>query len=238
MLLGVNVDHIATLRQARGTVYPSPMEGAQTAIQHGAHSITVHLREDRRHIQDTDVRDIRRTVQAPLNLEMALHDDIIAFALDVHPDEVCIVPERREELTTEGGLDAVEHKDKLQHTIRLMEQASIMVSLFIDPDPAQIDMAAQLGAPCIELHTGTFCDATGTKQQSELDRLKKAAVQAHERGLQVNAGHGINLDNISSIKQVPHLHTLNIGHSIIADAVIKGLGKAVEDMLNAMHNTE
>ena len=234
MFLGVNVDHIATVRQARGTVYPSPVEGALLAAAAGAHGITVHLREDRRHIQDHDVWAMRREQPLPLNLEMANADEIVAIALRVLPDEVCIVPERRAELTTEGGLDAVGQFKALAPNVARLRDAGIAVSLFIDPDPAQVDAAVRLGAPIIELHTGTFCEREGAARAACARDLAAAARQAHGLGLRVNAGHGLNLDNLPDLFCVPHLHTLNIGHSLVARALMVGMGAAVREMLDRM----
>jgi pyridoxine 5-phosphate synthase len=232
--LGVNVDHVATLRQARGTTYPDVVVAGALCEAAGAEGITVHLREDRRHIQDADVYNLRGSIRGSLNLEMANHREIVAVALDVQPDEACLVPERREELTTEGGLDVVAQQDELTRTVAQLASAGIRVSLFIDPDPRQVETAAAVGAPTIELHTGTFCDAGGDAAQAELARLVRAAEQAHGLGLTVNAGHGINLANIGGILTMPHLDTLNIGHSIVARAVFVGLQDAVREMLREM----
>ncbi|WFB35076.1 pyridoxine 5'-phosphate synthase [Kiritimatiellota bacterium B12222] len=234
MYLGVNVDHIATVRQARGTCYPSPLEAACLAAEAGAHGITVHLREDRRHIQDQDVWDMRRGQPLPLNLEMGNHPEIVEIALQVQPDEVCLVPEKREEVTTEGGLDVVGNYEALSQSCRRFKDAGIAVSLFIDPDPAQIAAAGELQVPMIELHTGTFCDVEGAKRELCLQELIAGARQAHALGIQVNAGHGLNLDNLQALFPVPHLHTLNIGHSIVARALMVGLPKAVKEMLDIM----
>lgn len=234
MKLGVNIDHVATLRQARGTEYPDPAMAAQQCADAGAHGITVHLREDRRHIQDRDVETIAAERVLPLNLEMANAAEILAIALRVRPDEVCLVPERRQELTTEGGLDALGQRDALRPNISALREAGIVVSLFIAPDPKQIEAAVTLGAPCIELHTGAYCDARGAAAEEELERLIGAARLAHREGLQVNAGHGINLDNLPAILRMPHLDTLNIGHSIIARAVFVGLREATAEMLRGM----
>lgn len=234
MKLGVNIDHVATLRQARGTEYPDPAIAAQLCADAGAHGITVHLREDRRHIQDRDVERIAAERVLPLNLEMANAAEIVAIALRVRPDEVCLVPERRQELTTEGGLDAFGQRDALRPNISVLRDAGIVVSLFIAPDPKQIETAVALGAPCIELHTGAYCDARGAAAEEELERLIGAARLAHREGLQVNAGHGINLDNLPAILRMPHLDTLNIGHSIIARAVFVGLREATAEMLRGM----
>lgn len=232
--LGVNVDHVATLRQARGTPYPSPLEAARACEQAGASGITVHLREDRRHIQDADVWQMRTHLKTRLNLEMANSPEIVKIALKVRPDEVCIVPERRKELTTEGGLDVVRNRRALADTVSKMTKAGIVVSLFVSADPDQLCAAAEIGTPYVELHTGTFCDASGTDAREELDYLIHGAAQAHRLGLRVNAGHGINLKNIGSILKLPYLDTLNIGHSIIARAVLVGMKQAVCEMLAAM----
>lgn len=232
--LGVNIDHVATLRQVRGTTYPSPLEAARQCAKAGAHSITVHLREDRRHIQDADVRALRKADVLPLNLEMANADEIVRIALRVKPDEVCIVPERRQELTTEGGLDVAGQREALAPTIDRLSRAGIRVSLFIAPEREQIEAAVELGAPVIELHTGSFCEASGRKAERELKRLVEAAAHAHARRLQVNAGHGINLENLPAILRIPYLDTLNIGHSIVSHAVFVGLAAAVAAMLKGM----
>jgi pyridoxine 5-phosphate synthase len=232
--LGVNIDHVATIRQARGTAYPDPLEAAAIVESAGAHGITVHLREDRRHIQDRDVLALRESIGTRLNLEMANVPEIIDIAVGVRPDEVCLVPERREELTTEGGLDVRGHTDALAGPVQVLKDAGAVVSLFIDPDPEQVTAAVEIGAPCIELHTGTFCDTTGATAEAELERLVAAADQAHGIGLQVNAGHGIHMGNIAEILQMPHLDTLNIGHSIVARAVMIGLKEAVREMLGEM----
>jgi pyridoxine 5-phosphate synthase len=232
--LGVNVDHVATLRQARGTDYPSVVEAALACEAAGAHGITIHLREDRRHIQDADVYAVRKQIGTRLNLEMANHPEIVEIALDVGPDEVCLVPEKREELTTEGGLDVAGTMDSLLGPVQRMRESGIMVSMFIDPDPDQIQASATIGAPCIELHTGAFCDLPPAERGTELERLVAGARQAHELGLQVNAGHGLNLDNLSGIFDVPYMDTLNIGHSIVSHAVMVGMPAAVTAMLAAM----
>lgn len=238
--LGVNIDHIATLRQVRGTLYPDPAEAVQLCAAAGAHGVTVHLREDRRHIQDRDVIRIASERRLPLNLEMANSEDVLKMALRVKPDEACIVPERRQELTTEGGLDAAGLRDALQPTIDALREVKTEVSLFIAPEPRQIDAAVELGARVIELHTGAYCEfaAAGAEREaeSELNRLISAAIFAHDAGLQVNAGHGINLENVDAILRIPHLHTLNIGHSIIARAVFVGLREAVAEMLRKMNS--
>ncbi len=234
MKLGVNIDHVATLRQARGTDYPDPLEAAQICKKAGAHGITVHLREDRRHIQDRDVERLRRYSGLPLNLEMACNREILAIALEIKPDEVCLVPERREELTTEGGLDVAGQRDAVRHTVDTLKEAGITASLFIEPSDEQIQAASDMGVPCIELHTGAFCNASGKEAQEELKRLIRGAETAHRYGITVNAGHGIHINTVQSILEIPHLDTLNIGHSIIARALFVGLEGAVIEMLQAI----
>ena len=232
--LGVNIDHVATLRQARGTVYPNPLDAARLCEAAGVHGITVHLREDRRHIQDHDVIALRKALKVRLNLEMAATPEIIAIALKVRPDEVCLVPEKRCELTTEGGLNVFGQWKALKKAVARLANAGIVVSLFIDPDRRQLNAAAAVGAPVVELHTGTYCNATGASIRRELKRLVEGARYAHALGLQVNAGHGINLDNIHGIRRVPYLDMLNIGHSIVARAVLVGMRAAVHEMFKAM----
>ncbi len=232
--LGVNVDHVATLRQARGTAYPSPLEAAQWCVSAGAQGITVHLREDRRHIQPADVLLLLQKVPVPINLEMANAPEIVAFALKVRPPEVCLVPEKRQELTTEGGLDVAGQMRRLHPTVRRLAERGIAVSLFIAPETRQIEAAAELGVPVVELHTGAYCEARGLAARRELDRLVKGARLAHAAGLQVNAGHGIHLENAAGILQIPFLDTLNIGHSIVARAVLTGMKAAVREMLRAL----
>lgn len=232
--LGVNIDHVATLRQVRGTVYPDVIEAAGICEEAGARGITVHLREDRRHIQDKDVFELRERIKTGLNLEMANSAEILAIALRAKPDEVCMVPERRRELTTEGGLDVAGSSAEMRGTVEELSGADIAVSLFVAPDRVQLDACAKLGVPCVELHTGSFCESTGEKAERELSRLIEAAHHAHELGLIVNAGHGINMDNVHGILEIPHLHTLNIGHSIIARAVFSGLRESVREMIVEM----
>jgi len=235
MLLGVNVDHVATLRQARGTVYPDPVEAALQAEQAGADSITVHLREDRRHIQDHDVDRLQARKQTRVNLEMAVTDEMVGIACRIQPADVCLVPEKREELTTEGGLDVVTHFAAVQAATAQLAAARVRVSLFIDPDNGQIDAAAEAGAPVIELHTGTYADAPdNAARDEELERVRSAAAYAASRGLVVNAGHGLHLDNVAAIAAVPEIVELNIGHALIADAVFSGLPAAVKAMKQAM----
>ncbi len=234
--LGVNIDHVATLRQARGTVYPSVQDAAACCERAGAAGITVHLREDRRHIQDADVYALQKALSIPLNLEMAVAEEIVRIALDVCPVEVCLVPEKRAELTTEGGLDAAGTLATLGPVVARLRDAGIIVSLFIDPDEAQIDAALAVGAPVVELHTGCFCDTQGDAAEEELARLIQAAKYGARHGLRINAGHGINMGNIAEVMRVPHLDTLNIGHSIIARAVFVGLEAAVEEMRVAIES--
>jgi len=232
--LGVNIDHVATLRQARGTSYPGIIEAALVCEQAGADGITVHLREDRRHIQDKDVFELRDHIETRLNLEMANSPEILEIALRLKPDEVCMVPERRLELTTEGGLDVAGLGEQLSGAVEKLSSAGIAVSMFVAPDHDQLEACAKLGAPCVELHTGGFCDSSGETADRELLRLTEAAQHAHELGLVVNAGHGINIDNLRNILRIPHMCTLNIGHSIIARAVFKGLGESVREMIREM----
>ncbi|NNK37945.1 MAG: pyridoxine 5'-phosphate synthase, partial [Xanthomonadales bacterium] len=214
VLLGVNIDHVATVRQARGTDYPSVVEAAELAEQAGADSITVHLREDRRHIQDADVSALCANTQTRINLEMAVTDEMLSIALQHRPADVCLVPEKREELTTEGGLDVVGGQEAVTQAVRRLSDAGIRVSLFIDPDRAQLEAAVAAGAPVVELHTGTYADATGSTQQAELERLHDACLFGHSLGLQINAGHGLHLGNVKPVVRLPHMTELNIGHSI------------------------
>ncbi|MDD2738486.1 MAG: pyridoxine 5'-phosphate synthase [Methylomonas lenta] len=231
ILLGVNIDHVATLRQARGTRYPEPIQAALMAEQAGADSITAHLREDRRHIQDRDILLLKDMLQTKLNLEMAVTDAMLEIALQVKPQACCLVPERREELTTEGGLDVASASARMRHACHALAGAGVEVSLFIDPEYNQIDAALKAGAPVIELHTGRYADANTPEQQNqELQRLQRAAEYAHQAGLQVNAGHGLNLHNVEAICRISQIVELNIGHSIMADAMFLGLSQAVRDM--------
>ncbi|MDH4380236.1 MAG: pyridoxine 5'-phosphate synthase [Vampirovibrionales bacterium] len=236
LLLGVNIDHVATLRNVRGTLYPSPLKAAQLAEDSGADGITVHLREDRRHIRDEDVIALRQSITTHLNLEMANTPEMVAFALKVKPDYVTLVPERREELTTEGGLDVVRYQTALQPSVTALQAAGIPVSLFIESNPAQVAATASLGAKIVEFHTGRYCDQhmAGENTQAELDRLFLAAHQACALGLVVNAGHGLTCENIGPILTLPGLNELNIGHSLISDALFVGLGGAIGRMKQAM----
>ena len=239
--LGVNIDHLATLRQARYRVpilgvipEPDPVSLARTCLSAGAHSITVHLREDRRHIQDDDVLRLGRECREKLNLEMAATPAMLQFALRLQPAEVCLVPENRAEVTTEGGLNAANQIQTLGPIIEKLTQAKIVTSLFLDPDPRQIDAAATLQAPVIELHTGRFADATPADRPAALNQLRSAAEQAHYLKIQVNAGHGLRLSNLPELICLPHLHTLNIGHSLVSHAITVGLEHSVRDFLLAI----
>ncbi|HEJ6972985.1 TPA: pyridoxine 5'-phosphate synthase [Serratia marcescens] len=231
LLLGVNIDHIATLRNARGTQYPDPVQAAFIAEQAGADGITVHLREDRRHITDRDVRLLRQTIQTRMNLEIAVTDEMLDIAIELQPHFCCLVPEKREEVTTEGGLDVAGQLDKMSVAVERLAQAGILVSLFIDPDHRQIDAAVAVGAPYIEIHTGAYAEAQGELAvQAELRRIAVAAAYAAEKGLKVNAGHGLTYHNVQPIAALPEMHELNIGHAIIGQAVMSGLPAAVADM--------
>ncbi|WP_299020579.1 pyridoxine 5'-phosphate synthase [uncultured Photobacterium sp.] len=231
ILLGVNIDHIATLRNARGTRYPDPVHAAEVAERAGADGITVHLREDRRHIKDRDVRILRETIQTRMNLEMAVTDEMVKIALETKPEFVCLVPEKREELTTEGGLDVAGQLEKIKTATQKLSEAGIKVSLFIDADREQIDAAVACGAPYIELHTGHYADAeTEEAQQDELKKIAAAASYANDQGIKVNAGHGLTYHNVKPIAALPELYELNIGHSIIGRAAFDGLQTAVADM--------
>lgn len=231
ILLGVNIDHVATLRQARGTRYPSPVEAALVAETAGADLITLHLREDRRHIQDADVVAMRQTVKTRVNLEMAMTEEMLANALAVKPEDVCLVPEKREEVTTEGGLDAIGHFADVSRYTRSLQEAGIRVSIFIDPDRAQIQRAWDAGARVVELHTGAYADAhDAAARDAELARIRDAAVFAAELGMVVNAGHGLNYHNVQPIAAIPQIAELNIGHAIVAQALFVGFSEAVKEM--------
>ncbi len=230
VLLGVNIDHVATVRQARGTSYPSVIQAAELAENAGADSITVHLREDRRHIQDEDVRVLCSTTKTRVNLEMAVTGEMLAIALERRPADVCLVPEKREELTTEGGLDVEANRVSVAAAVAQLNQAGIRVSLFIDPEREQLDAARQVGAPVVELHTGTYADATGSQQAKELQRLHDACLYGQGLGIQINAGHGLHVGNVQDVARLPHMTELNIGHSIIARSIFVGLEVAVREM--------
>jgi len=232
--LGVNIDHVATLRQARRGRYPDPLHAALLAEQSGADSITLHLREDRRHIQDRDVSVMRETLQTRMNLEMAVTEEMIRVARGVLPQDCCLVPESREEITTEGGLDVAGRMERVAEACKVLGAGGIRVSLFIDPDAAQIEAAQRAGAPVIELHTGSYAAAEGAAQAREFERLRSAAKLAASLGLTVNAGHGLDYHNVEPIAAIPEIVELNIGHAIVARAVFDGLRKAVGDMKDLM----
>jgi pyridoxine 5-phosphate synthase len=231
LLLGVNIDHVATLRQARGTLYPDLIKAAISVKEAGADSITVHLREDRRHIQDRDVHNLREQIALPLNLEMAITDEMLDIATLVKPDYCCFVPEKREELTTEGGLDVILEQDRVSEACKRMSDVGILTSLFIDADPEQIRAASASGASVVEIHTGQYADKDGhPEQQDELRRIVESISLAVSLGLKVNAGHGLNYENVSAIAAIQDIHELNIGHAIIAQSVFYGLKVAVRDI--------
>ncbi|GHC40040.1 pyridoxine 5'-phosphate synthase [Roseibacillus persicicus] len=237
LLLGVNVDHVATLRQSRYALLPdspnaepSPLEACQAAKAGGADSITIHVRGDRRHMQERDAFEIREKCSLPLNLEMGNTPEMLALALKLKPDFVCMVPETREEVTTEGGLDVAEFFEETRATVTALQEAGIRISLFIDPDLPQVEAASKTGAEMIELHTGAFANADGEGKIAELTRIKEAAIAGHGANLQVNAGHGLNYENLTQFLEVPHLTELNIGHSIVARSILVGFESAVREM--------
>ncbi len=232
--LGVNIDHAATLRQARGVNYPDLVAIARHVEEAGADGITIHLREDRRHIQDADVYALRKTLTTRMNLEMANNPDVLQVALEVVPDEVCLVPERRQELTTEGGLDAAGQLEALRPTVHALAAQGTHVSLFIAPDKLQLEAAARLDVPYVELHTGAYANATGDALKRELEALHVAAAYAETLGLKVNAGHGLTMENVKALLDIPNLDTLNIGHSIIAHALFVGVAQSTRDMIAAI----
>ena len=235
ILLGVNIDHVATLRQARRTPYPDPVQAAVAAEKAGADAITLHLREDRRHIQERDVARLAEIIQTRMNLEMAVTEEMIRVAERYRPAECCLVPERREELTTEGGLDVAGQEAKIAAACRRLAAAGCRVSLFVDADPAQIDAAARAGAPVIEIHTGHYADAASPEAQAaELQRIIRAAQHGRAAGMQVNAGHGLNYDNVTAVAALAAIRELNIGHAIIAQAVFTGIEAAVREMKRLM----
>jgi len=235
ILLGVNIDHVATIRQARGTRYPDPIYAALMAEQAGADSITLHLREDRRHIQDRDLRAMRGVLQTRMNLEMAVTDEMLEIACAIRPQDVCLVPERREELTTEGGLNVADHEDRIRAACQTLSGTGMRVSLFIDPDEIQVEAARAVGAPVIELHTGAFADTEDEDiRQQELERIREAAELAGSIGLHVNAGHGLHYHNVQPIARIPEIRELNIGHAIIARSIFDGLSTAVIEMKRLM----
>lgn len=228
--LGVNIDHIATVRNARGSQYPDPVEAAFVAERAGADGITIHLREDRRHIKDRDVFLLKDTIQTRMNLEMAVTDEMLGIAEKVKPGFVCLVPEKRQELTTEGGLDVAGQFERVKDACARMHDAGILASLFIDCDPRQIEAAAKCQAPFIEIHTGHYADSTGAEQAKELERIRRGVTLADSLGITVNAGHGLHYHNVQPIAAMPQIYELNIGHAIIARALFDGLDKAVRDM--------
>lgn len=228
--LGINIDHIATLRNARGTVYPDPLRGALEAELAGADAITLHLREDRRHIRDADVIAIRPQLITRMNLEAAVTAEMIDFACTIRPQDVCLVPEKRHELTTEGGLDVVRYFNEVGAAVKQLQAAGIRVSLFIDPDPLQIQAAAEAGAPVIELHTGRYAESAGIEQAQELARVQQGVLAGQRLGLRVNAGHGLHYTNVQAIAAIPGISELNIGHAIVAHAVFAGWQPAVREM--------
>jgi len=232
--LGLNIDHIATLRQARGTRYPRPADAVRIAEAAGADSITVHLREDRRHIQDRDLEDIKAVMRTHMNLECAVTDDMLAIAVKTAPSDCCLVPEKREELTTEGGLDVAGQIDRVRDAVEGLNDNNIRTSLFIDPDAAQLDAAVAVGAPVVELHTGRYADTDGEEQDAELARIVKATKYGHGLGLVINAGHGLHYQNVAAIAAIQQIVELNIGHAIISRAVFDGLSAAVSDMKRLM----
>jgi len=237
ILLGVNIDHIATLRQARGTSYPDPVHAALIVEQAGADGITAHLREDRRHIQDRDIDLLKQMINTRLNLEMAVTDEMLAIAVKTQPAACCLVPEKRQELTTEGGLDVASNPVRMNAACQTLADVGIEVSLFIDPEMNQIDAAVKAGAPVIELHTGCYAEAVNVAEQNrELLRIQKAATYALSAGLQVNAGHGLHFHNVEAICKIPEIIELNIGHSVIAQAVFSGLEQTVRDLKRVMRD--
>jgi len=234
ILLGINIDHVATLRQARGGSSPDPLLAALAAEQSGADFITLHLREDRRHIQDRDVRALRAALQTRMNLEIAVTPEMLAIALEVQPQDACLVPEKRTEVTTEGGLDVASQLESIAQACRRLAAGGIRVSLFIDPDAEQVDAAARAGAPVVELHTGRYAEAQGPERGRELARLALAARRAAAAGLAANAGHGLDYHNVGPVASIPELVELNIGHAIVARAVMTGFGPAVCEMKRLM----
>ena len=233
--LGINIDHVATLRNARGTVYPDPLKAARLAEEAGADLITLHLREDRRHIKDADLMALRPLIQTRMNLECAVTPEMINIACRVQPHDVCLVPEKREEVTTEGGLDVVGHFDAVKSATTQLKAAGIRVSLFIDPEEKQIQAAKDVGATVVELHTGRYADLAGDQQKQELERIRKAAQFGKSIGLRVNAGHGLNEGNVIPVAAIAELSELNIGHAIVAEALFKGWQNAITDMKALMN---
>lgn len=235
VILGLNIDHVATVRQARRGAEPNLLAAALEGIRGGAKGITVHLREDRRHIQDKDVFELKKKISVPLNLEMSVQEGIVQVALKVRPEKVCLVPEKRQELTTEGGLNVMIQKKRMRNVVKRLQEKQVVVSLFIDPIEEQIKAASEVGADYIELHTGTYALQSGKKQREELERLKKAALIAHRLGLGLNAGHGLNYENVQPVAAFPYMEELNIGHSIVSRAVFVGIKNAVQEMCKLIH---
>ncbi len=234
--LGVNIDHIANIRQARFTAYPDLLAAVTQVEAAGAHAITMHLREDRRHVQDADIYAVRQHMTTRLNFEMAATPEMVKIALDVQPEDVCVVPEKREELTTEGGLDVIGQFQRIQTVTQQLGQAGIQVSLFVEPDIEHIRRVVELGAPVVELHTGTYANKRGAEQQRELERIQQAAAFAHEQGIKVNAGHGLDYENTPVIAAIPQMRELNIGHAMVARAVFVGMHAATREMLALMRS--
>lgn len=236
--LGVNVDHVATVRNARGGPYPDPVRAAKLAVEAGADGITAHLREDRRHIRDADMAALKKALTVPLNFEMAATDEMVAIALATAPHAACLVPEKREERTTEGGLDIVGGREHLAPRIRALAEAGIRVSLFVEPEPAVMEAARALGAPVVELHTGSYCEAVvagnAAEVERELARIRRAAAHGAEIGLEIHAGHGLTTESVGPVAAIPQIRELNIGHALIADAIFLGLAQAIRDMRAAM----
>ena len=231
ILLGVNIDHIATVRQARGTNYPDPVKAVLDAEQAGADGITIHLREDRRHVQERDVRVIKAVMQTPMNFEMGITEEMMLMVEEVKPENVCLVPETREELTTEGGLDILSQEQRVSQAVQRLTKAGSVVSIFVDREPEQIKAAARVGAPTIELHTGRYSEAVSiAERQAELERIQQAVTLALNEGLVVNAGHGLNYHNVEAIAAIKGINELNIGHAIVAHALFVGFGAAVKEM--------
>jgi pyridoxine 5-phosphate synthase len=232
--LGINVDHVATVRNARGGHHPDPLRAARIAAEAGADGITAHLREDRRHIIDEDITRLKREIALPLNFEMAATEDMVQIALRERPHAACIVPEKREERTTEGGLDAAGQHNVLQPLVARLRDAGIRVSLFIEADRRQLEAAVRLGAPVVELHTGRYCELEGEPQQRELERLRAAAAACAELGLECHAGHGLNYDNVAPVAAIPNVMELNIGHFLVGEAIFVGLAESVREMRRRM----
>lgn len=232
--LGVNIDHVATIRNARGHRHPDPVRAAIVAARAGANGITAHLREDRRHISDNDIRALKRQIDLPLNLEMAATEEMLAIALETKPHAVCLVPEKREELTTEGGLDVASQVDNIRRYVKALSDRGIRVSLFVDADTAQLEAAKATGAPVIEIHTGSYCEATGPAQKKELERIKKAVVLADKLKLECHAGHGLTYETVGAIAAIPSVVELNIGHFLVGEAIFVGFDAAIKKMRRLM----